>query len=190
MKYAITIMLLTAVVCAALPLAGAHSGTISLHEAEIVTPHAVAGKKSTWEGGRFFFSGQPDSAAFHWFADQGVTLVINTRSDAEIEKHTKEKFDEPALAAKLGMEYISIPVGGSAKYRPCMVYTLAEVLRSHNGKALIHCRSGGRVSYLWVAYLIKYRGISAGEAMTIGEHINFKFLLEDLLGYSLSITSE
>ncbi len=79
-----------------------------------------------------------------------------------MEKHNKEKFDEPALVEKLGMEYISIPVGGSA----------------------------GRASCLWVAYVIKYRGMSVGDAMTVGERINFRFLLEDLLGYSLSITSE
>lgn len=190
MRYLITIMLVTISALIASAIAEAHSIEDPLHEADIVPPHQVEGKKSTWEGGRFFFAGQPDSVTFLWYAQQGVNLVINIRTDQEMEKHNKEKFDEPALVEKLGMEYISIPVGGSAKYRPGMVYTLAEVLRSHNGKTLIHCRSAGRASYLWVAYLIKYRGMSVGDAMTVGERINFRFLLEDLLGYPLSVTSE
>lgn len=167
----------------------ARSG-VSLHEAEIVMPHAIKDKNRLYQAGRFFFAGQPDSVTFQWLAEQGVTLVINIRTDQEMEKHNKEKFDEIALVKQLGVEYVSIPVGGNVGYRPSHVYKLANVLRSHEGKALIHCTRAGRVSYLWVAYLIKYRGLSVEEAITIGENINFKFLLEDLLGYSLSITSE
>jgi uncharacterized protein (TIGR01244 family) len=190
MKCIDTVMPIAALILIASPMTGAHCGASPLHEAEIVMPRPVEGKKGVWEGGRFFFAGQPDSVTFHWFAEQGVALVINIRTDQEMEKHNKEQFDEPALVGKLGMGYISIPVGGSAGYRPDMVYALAEALRANSGKALIHCRGAGRASYLWIAYLIKYRSVPVGEAMTIGEHINFSFLLEDLLGYSLSITSQ
>ena len=155
--------------------------------AAIDTPTAVQGKKNFFQAGRFYFAGQPDEETLQWLASEGVEVVINLRTDKEMETHTEEKFDEVALLKELGMAYLHFPIGGKAGYSPQVVDTLAQVLKEHEGKILIHCLGAGRVSYLWIAYLVRYQGLSIDQAVDIGKKIKFRFPLEDLLGYPVSI---
>jgi protein tyrosine phosphatase (PTP) superfamily phosphohydrolase (DUF442 family) len=86
------------------------------------------------------------------------------------------------------MDYASIPLGDKGTYRPQAVDTLAIVLGSHTGKAFIHCLSGGRASYIWVAYLVRHRGYSLDDAIAIGKTIKYPATLEDLLGEKVDYT--
>jgi protein tyrosine phosphatase (PTP) superfamily phosphohydrolase (DUF442 family) len=180
----IVLMLLVSIpVLAASP---AEKPGLALKEAKIENPEAVADRESFFVAGSFFFSGQPDEEAFKWLATQGVTLVINLRTNEEMEK-LKEIFDEPKLVKELSMNYVQIPLGGESNYYPEATDQLAEALAHHQGKALIHCFSARRVSYLWIAYLVKYRGYSLNDAIAIGKKIKFYLPLEDLLGKPISI---
>ena len=157
-----------------------------LKDAKIETPEPVKDKEDFFAAGAFYFAGQPDEGTFKWLASEGVSVVINLRTDEEMEKQ-KETFDEPALVKKLGMNYVHIPLGGEAKYYPEATGKLAQTLATHKGKALIHCRSAGRVSYLWIAYLVKYRDYTLDDAAAVGKKIKFYLPLEDLLGTPISL---
>jgi len=85
------------------------------------------------------------------------------------------------------MAYLYFPMGGKAGYSSQVVDTLAQSLKEHGGKVLIHCLSAGRVSYLWIAYLVKYQDLTIDEAVDIGKRIKFRFPLEDLLGYPVTM---
>jgi protein tyrosine phosphatase (PTP) superfamily phosphohydrolase (DUF442 family) len=159
----------------------------SAHEADIVEPHAIEGRKDLFQAGDFFFAGQPDVETFRWLADQGVTLVINTRTEKEMTAHAEKHFDEDSLLQELEIDYAKIPLGGDAGYPPDAVDQLAELLKKHEGKALIHCAGAGRVGYLWMAYLVKYRKFSIDEAIEIGRKIKFRFPLEELLDTRFTI---
>ena len=160
---------------------------IHLTTIKIDTPSVVKGKKDLFQAGRFFFSGQPDEEMFQWFSKNNVKLVVNLRTIKEMETIKKENFDEVDVINKLSMKYINIQMGGNAKYSPQMVDSLAQAIVENKGKILIHCRSAGRVSYLWAAYLIKYQGLTIDDAINIAKKIKYSFTLEKLLGYPLSV---
>ena len=150
-------------------------------------PVAVEGKENLFQAGRFYFGGQPDEEMLHWIADEDVKVVINVRTLEEMDTHTNEQFDEFVLVNDLGMTYFHFPMGGNAGYSIHAVDTLAQTLDKHGGKTFIHCKVGGRASYLWVAYLIRHRNIPIDDAIDIGKKMKFRFVLEDLVGYSFSM---
>ena len=117
--------------------------------------------------GRYHFSAQPDEGTLKSeIKDSGVTTVVNFRRDVEMES---VPFDEATLVDDLGAMYVHIPLGGGVGsepgYDPEDVDRLAEVLDSTEGNVLLHCASGGRARTIWTAYLIKYEGLSAEEAI-------------------------
>lgn len=151
------------------------------------TPVVVQNRKDLFQAGRFYFGGQPDEETFRWLAGEGVTLVINIRTNEEMEKHNKEKYNETDLLKELGINYMNFPLGGKAGYAAQVVDTLSLTLNQHQDKAIIHCKSGGRVSYLWAAYLVKHKGLEIDDAVDICKRMKFSFALEDLLGYPVTI---
>ncbi len=155
--------------------------------AEFETPTAIMGKENFFQAGRFYFSGQPDEETFRWLKEEGVKVVINLRTDEEMETLTKDKFDQPALLEELEMKYFHIPVGGKAGYTPQPVEKVSEIVDEHKDKILIHCKSAGRVAHLWVAYLINYQHYTIEEAINYGRNMKFYLPLEGLLGYPLKI---
>jgi len=125
--------------------------------------------------GRVYISGQPSEEAIEELGRRGVTVVVNTRTPAEVEDREKVPFDEEKIVRDLGMSYVSIPLGGEDyPYNPEAVQQLAEALSTEKGRVLIHCLYGGRAAYLWVAYLIQNEGLSLEEAMARGEAMVLK----------------
>lgn len=151
------------------------------------TPVVVQQWENLTQAGRFYFGGQPNQDMLQWLADEGVKVVINLRTDSEIETHTEKEYDEQALAEELGMIYLHFPMGGSAGYSPQVVDTLAQTLEEYPDKTFIHCAVGGRVGYLWIAYLINYKGQTIDDAVDIGRNIRYFSALEKLLGFELSM---
>jgi len=130
---------------------------------------------SLYLDGRVFISGQPSEATFAELGRRGLTVVVNTRTPAEVEDREKVPFDEEKVVRDLGMSYVSIPLGGEDHpYEPAAVQRLAEVLSSENGRVLIHCLYGGRAAYLWVAYLVQNEGLPLEQAMARGEAMVLK----------------
>ena len=113
--------------------------------------------------------------------------MINLRSEAENTKHAEENFNEEELVAELEMDYVSIPMSGINAYSPETLEKVAEAIKSHEGKTLIHCASCGRVTYVWMAYLIKYCDYTVNEAVTVGKEMKYRFYLEYLLDEEITM---
>ena len=160
----------------------------TLNEAPIDSVFKVEGKKDLFRSTNFYFGGQPNLETLRWLKSEGVTVVINLRSEKENKEFAESSFNEENVAKELGMSYVSIPMGEKESYRPQTVDTFAVVLKAHKGKALIHCLSAGRVSFLWVAYLVRHRDYTLDDAVSIGKRIKYPTQLEDLLGAKISLT--
>jgi uncharacterized protein (TIGR01244 family) len=117
-----------------------------------------------------FIAGQPTEKALREMKSQGVTVVVNLRTPPEM---ARIGFDEPRLISKLGMQYVYLPVRGDREfpYSPATLAKFTEVMKSAEGKVLLHCTVAWRASHLWGAYLIK-QGTPIPEALTNARAIN------------------
>ena len=119
----------------------------------------------------FYFSGQPDSAAFHRLAGEaGIRTVVSFRRPQELEQLD---FDEPALVEKLGMRFVNIPVMPNS-FSKDDVDRLASVLDETKGPVLLHCGSSNRVGGVWATYLVQHRGLELEEALRLGQSAGLK----------------
>ena len=122
-------------------------------------------------GDDVFISGQPTERALRELRDQGVTTVVNLRSPPEMKR---VPFDEAALVKELGMDYVYLPMRGTAElpYSPAAVKSFADAMSNAKGKVLLHCTIAWRASHLWAAYLIQYRNVPVGAALQQTRMIN------------------
>jgi len=176
---------LAALLIAVLPPTAGRAG--SLNEAVIDSVFKVEGKKDLFRSTSFYFGGQPTLETLQWLKGEGVTTVINLRSEKETKDFAETAFNEENVVKQLGMDYVSLPLGDKGTYRPHTVDTFALVLGARSGKAFIHCLSGGRVTYLWMAYLVRHRGYSLDDAAAIGRRMKYPTQLEELLGAKVSL---
>jgi uncharacterized protein (TIGR01244 family) len=139
-----------------------------------------------------YISGQPEEASFAKLKSEGVTTVINLRTDSEMSNRENVPFDERAVVDSLGMEYIHIPLGGpDSPYNNEALIKFANALTNAEGKVLLHCTVGRRASYMWAAYLIQFEGFSPNQAIEYAKAVNFgEWSLEGLLGKKLNVNFE
>ncbi len=136
-------------------------------------PEPVTGvegmEKGLFRDGRVFIGAQPTPASLAVLAKQGVVTVVNLRTPKEMADKAQVPFDEAAETARLGLEYVTIPLnGGDYPYNPQAVEALARVLERVRGPVLLHCRGAVRASYLWAAYLVRYGGLDLDAAVARG----------------------
>ena len=122
-------------------------------------------------GEDMFVTGQPTERALRELKAQGVTTVVNLRTPEEMTRNVK--FDEAALVASLGMQYVYLPVRGNDQfpYSPATLTKFADAVGTAKGKVLLHCTVAWRASHLWAAYLIN-RGIPIDSALANARAIN------------------
>jgi len=122
-------------------------------------------------GKDMFVTGQPTERALRELREQGVTTVVNLRTPEEMTRNVK--FDESALVASLGMQYVYLPVRGNDQYpySPATLAKFADAVSNAKGKVLLHCTVAWRASHLWAAYLIN-RGIPVDSALANARAIN------------------
>ncbi len=124
-------------------------------------------------------AGQPDEAGFRAAVASGVHGVVNLRPAAEME------WDEAALLASLGVDYLQIPVAGPADLSQDNARTLNAWMQAHAGqKVLVHCASSNRVGAL-LALGAFLQGSSADEALQLGRAAGLtrmEPLVQNLLG--------
>ncbi len=122
-------------------------------------------------GEDMFVTGQPTERALRELKAQGVTTVVNLRTPEEMTRNVP--FDEAALVAVLGMQYVYLPVRGNDQYpySPATLTKFADAVGSAKGKVLLHCTVAWRASHLWAAYLIN-RGIPVDSALANARAIN------------------
>jgi protein tyrosine phosphatase (PTP) superfamily phosphohydrolase (DUF442 family) len=126
-------------------------------------------------GADMFIGGQPTEKALRDLKNNGVTTVVNLRMPEEM---AKIGFDEAALLKELNIQYVYIPMNGSAEYPfgPKQLDKFASVMATAQGKVLLHCTVAWRASHLWAAYLIRERQVPVSNALTQARMIN---LLDD-----------
>ena len=134
----------------------------------------------------YYLSAQPSLEALRWYKSQGTSAIINLRTKKENQDFAAYAFNEENMAKELGLEYHSLPIGGSKDYTPENLEAFAKLLEG-NKKLLIHCRSAGRVTNIFMAYLIKHKGYSANEAAKVGRSLKFSLPLEKMLGTEISL---
>lgn len=124
-------------------------------------------------GSDLFIAGQPTEKALRDLKAKGVTTVINLRMPEEMKQIG---FDEAALLKELGMNYVHIPMRGSAEnpYGPKQLDQFAAAVASADGKVLLHCTVAWRASHIWAAYLIRDRGVPAAAAIAQTRSINLR----------------
>lgn len=141
-----------------------------------------------YKSNNLFFSRQPNLQTLELVKNEGVDVVINLRSDEEMEDFAKTSFCEKSVVKKLGMDYISIPIEGPVSYTPENLEKLAKALDQPSKKFLIHCASCGRVSHFVVAYLIKYKNYSFQEATDFGKQLRYYYPVEMILGEDVKMS--
>jgi len=145
--------------------------------------------RGLWRDGRVYIGGQLAETVFGRLAARGISVVVNLRTPEGMDDRERVPFDEAAVVEALGLEYINIPVGGDGyPYTPAAVDRLADVVRWHDGAVLPHCTVAWRASHLWVAFLVRERGLSLVDAVARGEAMAFGAPpVEGLLGRPLEL---
>jgi len=125
-----------------------------------------------YQDGRVYIGGQPSEEALAAMKALGVSAVVNLRTQREMDNRQAVPYDEAAAAARLGLEYVHLPISGEdGSWRPAIVDSLAAVLRRHPGPVLLHCTVAWRASYVWTAFLIRELGLPLDEALARGQAI-------------------
>ncbi|MBZ0089338.1 MAG: MBL fold metallo-hydrolase, partial [Thermoanaerobaculia bacterium] len=120
--------------------------------------------------GRVYISGQPTAETLAELRRRGVTAVVNVRTAEEMADREQVPYDEAALAAELGLDYVHVPIGGvDHPFRPEVLDRLADVLARHSGPVLLHCTVGYRASWVWTGYLARDLGLPVDQALARGE---------------------
>ncbi len=88
-------------------------------------------------------AGQPDTAAFRVFAEQGYTTVIDIRTESE-----DRGLDEAAVISDLGMEYVVFEIDKPEEINFENARVLDKLIANAEGPVLVHCKSSNRVGAL------------------------------------------
>ncbi len=125
------------------------------------------------DAGPLFIAGQPTADALKEFNANGVTTVINLRTQQEMDNRQQVPYDEAALLDELKVNYVHIPLGGpDTPYTPASVEEFATAFEAAEGKVLLHCTVAWRASHMWAAYLVNHKGFTLEEAIRHADAIN------------------
>lgn len=124
--------------------------------------------------------------ALRWYKSQGASSIINLRTEKENKAFADYAFNEENMSKEMGLDYHSLPIGGSKDYTPENLEAFAKLIEGDK-KMLIHCRSAGRVTILFMAYLIKYKGYTANQAAKVGRQLKFSLPFEKMLDTEISL---
>jgi len=141
------------------------------------------------KSGNLYISGQPDEESFQKLKTEGVTTIINLRTDMEMDNRDYVPFDEREVVESLGLKYIHIPLGGvDSPYTNEALVKFADAMDEADGEVLLHCTTAHRASYIWAAYLIQFKNFTPDKAIEYAKAINFgEWPLESLLGKKLKV---
>ncbi len=144
-------------------LVGACAATPATDRAVTHVPVAeLRGGAGTLPVGAHLSTGQPDAKLLERAAAAGYVGVIDLRTPGE-----DRGYDEAAVAASLGLDYVALPVAGPAGVTFDNAAALDRALAGMDGPVLLHCASGNRVGAL-VALGAKAGGATDEEALAAG----------------------
>lgn len=150
----------------------------------ISDPVLIDKSYNLYHAGDVFIAGQPTQTNLDSLIEAGVSLVINLRTDDEM---NYLNYDEAKFLKSKKIKYIHIPMGGDDGYEADAIEKMGKSINKTDGKILIHCRSAGRATYAWMAWLIRYQDYSIDEAVRLGNKARFSVPFFDLLGFPITI---
>ena len=109
--------------------------------------------------GDVYIAAQPTTDDLDAWAAQGVTTVVNFRSQAET---AALPFSASAESEARGMRYLDIPMGGADGVSPDIRTRLTALLADAEGPVVLHCRTGMRAANAYAAHLLA-EGEASGE---------------------------
>ena len=142
--------------------------------------------KYLYRFGNFYVGGQPPLEELQWLKEQGVTTIVNLRTEEELRGYAEEAYDEKAVAGKLGFIYRALPVNGIQGYTPENLQKFIGLI-DPRAQTLIQCRTAHRATDFFVAYLIRTGDYSVMEALDIGQEMKMVLPLAKLLGQDFEI---
>lgn len=119
--------------------------------------------------------GQPTRQQLKSFSEQGYTTVINLRRSGEF-----DEFDEAAEVAKLGMEYIHIPVRNVKSISKADAGTLHSAITGAGGPVLLHCTVGWRAGGLYAIENYLLHDASKKEALKLAAAAHMEHAVGDV----------
>jgi uncharacterized protein (TIGR01244 family) len=139
-----------------------------------------------------YISGQPTEEAFIKLKNEGVTTVINLRTQTEMDNRDYVPFDEEAFLDSIGMNYVHIPLGGpDTPYNSEALEKFSDAMNQAEGKVLLHCTVGRRASHMFAAYLIQFKEFDPNKAIEYARAVNLgEYPLEGLLGKKMIVEFE
>ena len=103
--------------------------------------------------------GQPTTADLEAFRAAGGGVVLDVRDPME-----PRPLDEPAIAQRLGLEYVVVPVTAGTM-TDATLERIHQVLRQTGDRPLfVHCASGSRVGGALLPYLMLEHGLTEEDA--------------------------
>lgn len=103
--------------------------------------------------GNIALASQPREADLDNWAEDGVALVVNSRTPEET---AALPFNLADTVASRGMQYVELPIGGPWGASPELTVRLGALLAAHPDSGIVlHCRSGTRSAHLYAAWLIQ-----------------------------------
>ena len=127
--------------------------------------------------------GQPTDLQVRAAQDAGLATILDSRAPIE-----PRPFDEPALAATLGLRYENIPISGAALNDTTMEAILAVLRDKSAAPVLFHCGSGNRVAGALIPYFMRDHGMDEEQAVALAMKVGLRS--PDLLRWGLEYASQ
>mgnify|MGYP003422942892 FL=1 len=122
--------------------------------------------------------GQPNDAQFRAARAAGAVTVLDIRDPME-----PRPFDEPALAASLGLRYVNISVTGHSLDDTTLEKILAVLRDDTAAPVFFHCGSGNRVGGALIPYFMLDKGMPEDDAVALAMRVGLRGA--DLLHWGL-----
>jgi protein tyrosine phosphatase (PTP) superfamily phosphohydrolase (DUF442 family) len=122
--------------------------------------------------------GQPTDAQLRAARSAGLTTLLDIRDPME-----PRPFDEPALAAALGIRYENIPVSGASLNDATMERILTVLRDAAAAPVFFHCGSGNRVGGALIPYFMRDNGMDEDDAVALAMRVGLRGA--DLLQWGL-----
>jgi uncharacterized protein (TIGR01244 family) len=119
--------------------------------------------------------GALDASVVATLPNLGFSTIINLQ-------HAEEDgvAAEAEAAAAVGLDYISLPMGGLDFTRE-QALTVAETVNNAEGFVVLHCRSGARVTAIWALAEALDHNLSAEEAADIARNHGCREIPESMV---------
>ena len=135
--------------------------------------------------GSIYFSGQPSEEDLKKLKAQGFNHIINLRLSTEDEY---EEALESKMIQKYDINYSHIPFNISEVISDSYIDSVVRKIKAHRyeGKTLIHCTTGQRVSLFAGAHFFKDHGFSKTAALEMAKKMGLEkeALIDQLNSYT------